>query len=284
MMLRLISILVTASALVIILPARADTTNLAIGFCTTNLAAAKAAGFDFAEVRIREFVRLSDDEFASFAAGCRSNGLPTTTAYWFLPSDLKVVGPEVHLEAVTNYFQKALERCQQLGVKIIVWGSGEARRRPEDFPADQAFAQLVALGKWLAPEAQKRGITIVAEPLRKAESNTINSAAEGLQWVEAVNHPNFQLLVDLYHMTEENESAAIIVKAGPHIRHVHIANPKGRVFPLNAGEFDYTPFFKALNRIGYHGTISIEAKTGDVAKDGPVAMQFIRTAFATAGR
>jgi D-psicose/D-tagatose/L-ribulose 3-epimerase len=267
----------------IVFPVRADSTNLTIGYCTGNIAAAKAAGFDFAEVPVSEFMKLSDDGFETFAAGCRGNGLPVTAAYMFLPADLKVVGPEVHLEAVTNYFIKALDRCQRLGVKTIAWGSGASRRTPDGFSREEAFAQLVALAKYVAPEARKRGIVIVAEALRRAESNTINTAAEGLKWVEAVNDPNFQLLVDPFHMTQENEDVAIIVKAGKHIAHIHFSNPQGRGFPSSADTFDYTPFFRALHQIGYHGTISIEAKTGDLAKDGPVAIKFIRAAYAAAG-
>src|ERR1017187_505811 len=282
MIMRLTSAALVCSSLAIF-RARAGTTNLPIGFCTDDFAAAKAAGFDFAEVRIREFVKISDAEFAKFAANCKATGLPTLTSYWFLPTDLKVVGPDVQTNEVMKYLQKAFDRCQALGVKIIVWGSGDSRRAPEGFSREEAFQQLVALGKRIAPEAQKRGIIIVAEPLRKAESNTINSAAEGLKWVEAVGHPNFQLLVDIYHMTEEGEDAAIIVRAGSHIRHVHMSNPRGRVFPLRAEEFDYQPFFGALNKIGYQGTISIEAKTDQLNEEGPKAVEFIRAAYADAG-
>jgi sugar phosphate isomerase/epimerase len=260
----------------------ADATNLSIGFATADFKAAKAAGFDYAEARIREFMKLSDGDFKIFAAACHTNGLPLTTAYWFLPNDLKVVGPEVKMDAVTNYFEKALDRCQALGVKIVVWGSGPARQLPEGFPREQAFEQLVALGKFLAPEAAKHGIIVVAEPIRKKECNFINNAAEGLRWVEAVNHPNFQLLVDIFHMTEEHEDMGIIVKAGPHIAHVHFSNPKGRVLPWNAAEFDYAPFLSALKQIGYHGTLTIETSAVNLAQDGPKAIQFVRMAYAQA--
>ena len=262
--------------------AQAGPTNFVIGYCTTDFPAAKAAGFDFAEVRIREFARLSDADFTKFAAGCRATGLPLTTGYWFLPNDLKVVGPAVPTNEVVSYVQKALDRCQTLGVKTVVWGSGDSRRAPAGFSQEEAFQQLVGLGKRLAPEAQKRGITLVAEPLRKAESNTINSASEALQWVEAVGHPNFQMLVDIYHMNEEKEDAGIIVKAGSHITHVHMSNPHERVFPLRAEEFDYQPFFQALARIGYRGTISIEAKTANLSVEGPEAVAFIRQSMEAA--
>ncbi|MEY4916206.1 MAG: hypothetical protein RL616_119 [Verrucomicrobiota bacterium] len=167
--------------------------------------------------------------------------------------------------------------------KVIVWGSGPARQVPDGFSRELAFDQLVALGKLLAPEAAKRGITIVAEPLRTAECNFINTATEGLRWVEAVNHPNFELLVDIFHMTEEHEDMGIIVKAGPHIAHVHFANPKGRVLPLSEEEFDYAPFLSALKKIGYHGTMTIETSAVNLAQDGPKAIRFVHTAYAQAG-
>ena len=264
--------------------ARADGTNLTIGYCTGDLAAAKAAGFDYAEIRIREFARLSEEDFAKFAARYQAAGLPTTTAHWFFPAEMKVVGPDVHTNEVMSYLQMAFARCQKLGVKIVVWGSGDSRRAPEGFSRDEAFQQLVALAKRITPDAQKHGLVIVAEPLRKAESNTINSAAEALQWVEAVNDPNFELLVDIYHMAEENEDPAIILKTGSHLKHVHMSNPVGRVFPLRTEEYDYAPFFKALNQVGYRGLISIEAKTDNLAKDGPQAIAFLRAEYTSAGK
>ena len=159
---------------------------LTVGFATADFGTAKAAGYDFAEVRIREFMKLSDAAFEKYAADCSDIGLPLTTAYWLFPADMKVVGPGVQPEQVRNYLIKALDRGRRLGVKFVVWGSGDSRRAPEGFSRDEAFAQLVALGKFLAPEAQKRDMVIVAEPLRKQEANTITSSADGLRWVEVV--------------------------------------------------------------------------------------------------
>ena len=262
---------------------RSDST-ITIGYATADFTMAKAAGFEFAEVRIREFMKLSDGDFDKFVMECHATDLPLTTGYWLFPAELMVVGPDVRMDALTSYLVKALDRSQRLGVKFVVWGSGDARRAPEGFSKARAFDQLVALGRFLAPEAQRRGMIIVAEPLRRQESNTINSAAEGLQWVEAVDHPGFQLLVDLFHMNEVHEDAAIIVKAGAHIVHTHVSNPIGRVLPLSADEFDYAPYFKALNRIGYHGTMTVETTAVDIPRDGAKSIQFLRAAYAAAGR
>ena len=120
---------------------------------------------------------------------------------------------------------------------------------------------------------------MVIEPLRKQETNIINTTAEGLELVNAVADPNFELLVDFYHLASEKEDPAIILRARDHIRHLHMANPEGRVFPLAWDEFDYAPFFANLRQIGYAGRISIEAASKDVPSEAPRAIELLRRAF-----
>ena len=94
------------------------------------------------------------------------------------------------------------------------------------------------------------GIVIAIEPLRRQETNIVNTAAEGLDLVTAVDHPNFQLMIDFYHLASEHEDPAIVLKARDHLRHLHVANPNGRVFPQRWDEYDYAPFFANLKAIG----------------------------------
>jgi len=150
---------------------------------------------------------------------------------------------------------------------------------PEGFPKDEAFKQLVEFGRRIAPEAQRQRITIAIEPLRRQETNIINSAAEGLDLVNAIDHPNFQLMIDFYHLASEREDPAIVLKAREHIRHLHMANPQGRVFPLAWDEYDYAPFFANLRQIGYDKRISVEASTKDFPLEAPRAIALLRQAF-----
>ena len=115
--------------------------------------------------------------------------------------------------------------------------------------------------------------------LRREETNIVNSAAEGLDLVEAVNDAGFQLMVDFYHLASEHEDPRIIERARGHIRHLHMANPAGRVFPRAADEFDYEPFFASLRAIGYDRRISVEASTTDLQADAPRAIALLRSAL-----
>ena len=259
----------------------AQSRTVQVGFCTPlrNVEAAKAAGFEYAELSTSEIAGLSDGDFDQAAARLRQLALPTPVTNLFLPATLKVTGPDIDREQQLAYVRKAFARLQRLGVQIVVFGSGGARRVPDGFAKDQGFQQLVEFGKRVAPEARARGITIAIEPLRKEETNIINSAGEGLALVNAIGDPNFQLMVDFYHLASEKEDPAIIVRARDHIRHLHMANPQGRVFPRTWEEYDYAPFFAALKTIGYDKRISVEASTQDLPSDAPTAIALLRRAF-----
>ena len=252
-----------------------------VGYCTrlANLEAAKAAGFDYVELATSEIAALSDAEFEQAAARIRQAGLPVPATNLFLPATLKVTGPEIDRDQQMAYVRKAFARLEQIGTTIVVFGSGGARQVPAGFSKDEALRQLVEFGRRIAPEARARGITIAVEPLRPEETNIINSAAEGLALVEAIDDPNFQLMVDFYHLASVKEDPSIVVRARDHLRHLHMANPDGRVFPRAAGEYDYAPFFAALRTIGYDRRISVEASTKDFTGDAPQAITFLRRAL-----
>jgi sugar phosphate isomerase/epimerase len=252
-----------------------------VGYCTPlrNIEAAKAAGFDYVELSTSEIAGLSDADFEQAVARVQQAGLPVPATNLFLPAALKVTGPAVDREQQMAYVRKAFARLQRLGTQIVVFGSGGARQVPDGFPKDQAFQQLVDFGKRIGPEARARGITVTVEPLRRQETNIINSAGEGLALINAIDDPNFQLMVDFYHLASEKEDPAIIPTAASHIRHLHMANPTGRVFPRRWDEFDYAPFFAALQKIGYDKRISVEASTQDFSTDAPLAIALLRRAF-----
>jgi sugar phosphate isomerase/epimerase len=268
-------------ALLLATDSTAQRRSVQVGYCTPlrNIEAAKAAGFDYVELSTSEIAGLSDAEFEQAAARVQQAGLPVPATNLFLPAALKVTGPNIDPEQQMAYVRKAFARLARLGTQIVVFGSGGARQVPDGFAKDQAFQQLVAFGKRIAPEARARGITVAVEPLRRQETNIINSAAEGLTLVNAIDDAGFQLMIDFYHLASEQEDPAVILRASAHIRHLHVANPEGRVFPLKWDEYDYAPFFAALRTMGYDKRISVEASTKDLPVDAPQAIALLRRAF-----
>ena len=251
----------------------------AIGYCTSDLAQAKAAGFDFAEVGIRDLVKLSDEDFDKWVAAHRATGLPTPAGYLFLPAEPKIVGPDVDHARVMAYVQSALERCEQLGVRTIVFGAPDARRAPSGFAKEEAFTQLVHFGREIAPLAATRGIVLAAEAICAAQTNMINTTAEAFAWVDAVGHPSFQFMVDLFHLVQQGEDPSVLRQVRGPLAYAKIANPQGRRLPLPDDGYDYEPYLSVLREMGYAGPLGMEATVTDLDGDGPRSIAFLKAAW-----
>src|SRR6201994_3129808 len=251
-----------------------------IGYCgpLKDIDAVKTAGFDYMEVRTSEIAALSDADYEKAAAKFKEAGLPVLAANLFIPANIKVTGPNIDKDRQMEYVRLALDRVSRLGVRLVVFGSGGARQVPEGFSKQEAFEQLVDFGKRIAPEARSRNITIAIEPLRQQESNIINNTADELAWVNAVNDPNIQLMIDFYHFSVEKQDPSEILRVQNHLRHLHMANPNGRVMPLKWDEYNYGPFFAVLRQIHYDKLISLEVNHANLA-EAPQAIALLRHAF-----
>jgi len=258
-----------------------------IGYCTNLIATqidgtgsewiekGQENGFDYVELPLAQMVDLDDEAFLSLKKKVGSSGLKCEACNNFFPGTIRLTGNAVDYGKIEEYLQKALGRAAQLGVKVIVLGSPKSKNVPEGYPMDKACSQLVELLRYIDPLVRTKGITVVIEPLSKVESNIINTAAEGLQLVKAANRENIKLLVDYYHLVMEKEDPEIILDAGPYIKHIHFANPAGRVYPIEA-EDGYIRFMNLLKRIGYEGRISVEAYTKDFCHDAKRSVEILR--------
>jgi len=192
-----------------------------------------------------------------------------------------VTGPDVDHEVQKGYLVRLMSRAGLCGMKTVVFGSGAARKIPDGFSRDHAWKQIITFSKLAAEAAAPNGITVVAEPLNRGESNVLNCVDESARLVEAVAHPSFKLLVDSYHFWLEEDSLEDLKRLMPLIKHVHVADKVGRVFPGESGVADYLPFFAVIKASGYDGPISIEAM-GEVSVAGKRSLDYVRTQWQSA--
>jgi sugar phosphate isomerase/epimerase len=258
-----------------------------IGYCTNLIATqidstgsewidkGQESEFDYVELPLAQMVDLDDEAFLSLKERVGVSGLKCEACNNFFPASIRLTGNTVDYGKIEEYLVKALGRAAQLGVKVIVLGSPKSRNVPEGYPMNKAWSQLVELLRTIDPLVRAKGITIVIEPLCKLESNIINTAAEGLQLSRAVERENIKLLVDYYHLVMEKEDPEILLRAGSYIKHVHFANPTGRVYPAEKVD-GYIRFMDLLKRIGYEGRISVEAYTKDFCHDAKRSVKILR--------
>jgi sugar phosphate isomerase/epimerase len=240
-----------------------------------------SAGYSFVEENVRGFLIPAEPDslFEQKLALLKGSKLPVEACNSFLPGNLKCVGPTPAHEEILKFGETAFRRAGMAGVKTIVFGSGGARAIPEGFSRDEAKQQFISLCKQLAPFAQKYNVVISLEPLNTQECNFINSVSEGADIVQAVNHENFRLLADIYHMLKENESPSNITKYGHLLYHTHIAEKTGRTAPGVNGE-DFTPYFKALKEVKYEGRMAIECSWKNLEEQAAIALKVMRSQIA----
>ncbi|MCX6255118.1 MAG: sugar phosphate isomerase/epimerase [Bacteroidia bacterium] len=240
-----------------------------------------AAGYSFVEENVRGFLVPAepDSVFEQKLALLKVSKLPVEACNSFLPGNLKCVGPSSAHEEILKFGETAFRRAEMAGVKTIVFGSGGARSIPEGFSRDEAKQQFISICKQLTPFAQKYNIVISLEPLNTQECNFINSVAEGGEIVQAVNHENFRLLADIYHMLKENESPLNITRYGHLLYHTHIAEKTGRTAPGVNNE-DFTPYFKALKDVKYEGRMAIECSWKNLGEQAANALRVMRNQLA----
>ncbi len=252
-----------------------------LGICTglENIKLVEEAGFAYIEPAVQTIAGLAEAEFVKMRDLVQASAIKAEAFNIFLPADLKVVGPEVDLEKITDYVKAALTRISQLGAEVIVFGSGGARRVPDGFSKEAAFAQLVTFLRQVSDLLLPYDIVVAIEPLPLRSCNIVNDVLEGLELARAVDRANIRLLADYWHMLYHDEDLQNIVQAQDYIQHIHINNPEGGKFPKLTDPTDYRELIKPLQQIGYQGRISIEAITDDLKKDMAEAMQLWRSIF-----
>ena len=173
-----------------------------------------ACGYDYIEPGLAKTVALAPEALKAARATLAAAKIPIETMNWFLPgTDIKLTGPEVDEARVRAYVERSLALAEELGAKVIVFGSPGARSFPEGFPREKAWAQLQAFLRMTGTIIETRGYGMVIgiEPLRKPESNIINTVVEAARLAREVNHPKIRIIVDFYHLAFENEDPDAIL-------------------------------------------------------------------------
>lgn len=244
-----------------------------------HLSAVLSAGFDYAELQVASTLPEASSE-AWEAAREQILGAKTPILGFnvLLPGNLPVVGPHVDVERRDRYVNHAFKRMSELGGKYVSFGSGAARRAPEDFPKETAEEQLKAFVSQLGKLGETYGIKVNIEFLNRKETNMIVSLAEANEYVKSVHLPSVGLLADLYHMMEESEPFEQLRNIAPHLRYVHVADT-GRRNP-GSGQYPFQAFASALREIGYDGPVSIECEWGpNVEEEMEASSRFLRAVF-----
>ncbi|HID06083.1 MAG TPA: sugar phosphate isomerase/epimerase [Armatimonadetes bacterium] len=187
-------------------------------------------------------------------------GIEIVGLHWLLvkPEGLHIHHTDESIRQRTEDYLRALVHfCGDLGGRIMVFGSPKQRNVLEGQSFDEAWEGAVRTFRNVMDDAEQNDVTICIEALSPRETNFINTVSDGIKLVQAVNHPNFRIMVDVKAMLSESRPIPEIVReAAPYLRHVH-ANDANLLGP-GMGETDFRPLAQVLREINYDGYVSVE--------------------------
>lgn len=151
--------------------------------------------------------------------------------------------------------------------------------KPCDKATDAMWIKAEDTLRRIADLGEQEGVTFVLENLNLLVDHPgtpFGRAEDTLKLVSTIDRPSLKLNLDLYHaQIGEGNLIELCRKALPYIGEIQVADVPGRCEP-GTGEIHYPAIARALNAMGYTGTIGLE---GWPSGDDEAALESFRAAF-----
>lgn len=246
-----------------------------------RLANVAKAGYSNVEL-VGEYAKWSDADFERANAARKRLGI-----HFDATAGLRNgIGNPVARDAFLAELKQALGPMERLDCPAMIVLSGNI------VPGLSREAQHASCIEGLKRAASLvEGRQITGQPVRllleciDPEENPhyfLTSAAEAIEIVRAVNHPQVQFLYDLFH--EQIAEGNLIEKLEEHIDVIgliHVADVPGRHEP-GTGEINYANIYRKLAQLKYQHFVAMEFKpTGDAVASLRAAREMVSRATAT---
>jgi len=170
---------------------------------------------------------------------------------------LTLLNPDPVVAALARQrLDELVDLAAALHAPVVTVGSFRGRSFSD---RDRSLARLAVILRRAADRAALSGVRIAIEPLNRYEGDLVNNVAEGLAFLNKVNHPAVGLLVDTFHANIEEtswtEPFRQAARAGK-LFHVHLGD--NNRLPPGQGLIDFSAILSTLAQSGYAGWLSAE--------------------------
>jgi D-psicose/D-tagatose/L-ribulose 3-epimerase len=234
----------------------------------------QSCGFDILEINAQKVMRMSNKERDALRVSAKEAGLSYTFIGGVTPdTDLASEDPTTRKRGIKFLEDQALA-VKSLGGSLLSgvlyssWSQrlppGRDRRALTDYSV-KAMVEAIKT-------AEDCGVMFGLEVVNRFEHYMMNTAEDGVAFVEMINSPSCKLLLDTFHMNiEEDNLRNAIIKTGNWLAHFHVGETNRR--PPGRGRIPWREVFGALEEIGYQGPIVMEpfvTPDGDALREMPV--------------
>jgi D-psicose/D-tagatose/L-ribulose 3-epimerase len=191
-----------------------------------------------------------------------SEGLTFVGLHWLMvsPKGLHVTTPDTELRHRSwEHIRGLIDLCADLGPDgVLVFGSPKQRSTTGGLSREEATKNFVDGLHSVAPDACRRGVTVLVEALPIGQSDVVQTLDEAAAIVQSIASPCIQTMFDVHNAVDEQDPHPVLIERHfDLIRHVHMNELDGR--HCGAGNYDFKPIFETLRRLNYAGWISLEA-------------------------
>lgn len=215
---------------------------------------------------------MSASEAATYRRQAEAAGIEITGLHWLLitPKGLSITTPDATLRArTTDVLERLVGLCAMMGGSVLVHGSPQQRAVPEGDSRDIALERAMEVFARVAAAAEREGVTYCLEPLARRETDFVNTVAEAVEIVDAIDSPGFRTMIDTSAAgATETETVSDLINTWlPRGKIAHIqVNDRNRRAP-GQGEDQFIPIAQALQKNAYEGVVAVEPF--DYIPDGP---------------
>ena len=217
--------------------------------------AAASLGLDFVQVSLSSLGM----DLARIRAALDECGLGCLTGLAVPPS----VWSRRREGALRRYLSEATESTAELGCGALSGALYTPMGERSD-PGERREELRLLRGdlKEAAQYAASLGIRLGLEPLNRYETSLVNTCAQMMEFIDAVDEPNLFVQLDTFHMNiEERDLREAILTAGEKLGYVQLAE-SDRGVPGD-GHVPWEDVFAGLRDVDYRGPLAFESFTID---------------------
>jgi D-psicose/D-tagatose/L-ribulose 3-epimerase len=162
---------------------------------------------------------------------------------------------------------RAVALVRDLGGTKLAGILSSAHGKQEHSLSRKGWDRSVGTLSKVADRAKAAGVTLNLEIVNRFESNMLNTAAQGLEYIRDTGASNVFLHLDTFHMSIEEADVGLAIRnAAEKIGYVHIGESHRGY--LGTGNIDFASIFDALVAIGWNDFVTFESfSTTIVDKD-----------------
>jgi len=217
-------------------------------------------GFDFVELSLKALLG-DEDKIQQMEALLKKTGLKAETFNCFFPKEVQLVGAGVDKALIRKTTEDNIRLIQRFGGDLVVIGSGGARKIPEGYTKKDALESFGEALNNCCELCGKEGITVTVEPLRRSETNFINTIRDAMEMVDYLKNPYLSYMVDFFHFAVNGEDLADLDPLKGKLKHAHLARPnEDRQPPVKEDEKTVRLWAEKLKELDYHDRLVFECR------------------------